>query len=194
VTSIVLPTFRGNNVRSWPKHPEGGLAKYLPLREILTTDFRTDVHFAQYSNPEVTRRLCDDILKPEHAEDLARIGGSVRMAVIVFDVDVPGHGDVTEAWRDAEIAKLGKFNAPFVYFTRHGYRIIQLLSEPFAIDSKYSAVRWSAFYLQSVAYLKRVHGIEADPVADWQRLFRAPHATRDEGGRPECLPFIGELQ
>lgn len=191
---ISLPTFRGNNVRSWPKHTEGGYAKYLPLPEVLTTDFRTDVHFAQYSNPEVTRRLCDDVLKPEYSEALAQIGGAVRMQVVVFDIDVPGHGDVTEEWRDAELVKIGKLPQPFVYFTRHGYRIVQTLTEPFAIDSKAAATRWTDFYLQSCAYLKRVHDIHADPVGDWQRLFRAPHATRDEGGSPERLPFVGDVQ
>ena len=190
---ITLPTFRGNNIRSWPKHAEGGFAKYLALKEILSSDFPTDVHFAQYENPQVTRRLCDDILKPDRAAELARIGGTVRMVVIVFDVDVPGHGDLTEAWTDNEVSKIGRLNQPFVYFTRHGYRIVQLLADPFLIDSKSAATRWTDFYLQSCAYLSRVHEIHADPVGDWQRLFRAPHATRDEGGKPERLPFVGEI-
>jgi hypothetical protein len=192
--SAVLPVLRGPIVRAWPKFElKGGFARYTSLSEILTAEFRTDAHFAQYSNPQVARRLGKECLKAEY---LSQIGGAVRVVAIVFDADTPGHGALTPEWIDAERLKIERLQVEhpgvFVYFTRHGYRPVALLPEPILIASAKDAQLWTTFYLRSCAYLKRAFDINVDPLGDWQHLFRAPLATRDEGGQPENLPTIGD--
>ncbi|WP_437796472.1 VapE domain-containing protein [Sorangium sp. So ce693] len=127
-------------------------------------------------------------------EALAELGGSVRMVAAVFDVDDPAshkrNGDINQAdplmaaslWWENESAKIRDLRAEhnvFVYRTRGGYRIVARLT-PFVLTSKNDAAEWSHLYLTWVAYLKRRFKIAADPVKDWTRLFRLPHATRLE--------------
>ena len=52
---------------------------------------------------------------------------------------------------------------------------------------------WRERYRRELLYLARRFGIEGDPAcADWTRLYRLPHTTRDEGGKPEDLPTEGD--
>lgn len=180
MTPILIPTLRGALIKSWPEHEQGGFANYISLSDMLTQDFKTDVHFAQYSCPQMTRRLCKEALKSPHIEVL---GGSIVMPIIVFDVDGPGH-KATNDWRAAERVKVVSLfeSRPggYMYETRHGYRLVYTLPGPMQLGSIEDADRWTVFYFLNVAYLRRVFDIKADALGDWTRLFRAPHATRDE--------------
>jgi len=192
MNQVLVPTLRGARIKAWPEHEQGGFAKYEALSDVLTLDFKTDVHFAQYSRPQCTRRLNSDALKSPHIEKLF---GSVVMPIIVFDVDGEDH-KASESWRKAERVKVLQLQEEhpgvYMYETRHGYRIVAVLADPMLLGSIEDAKRWTGLYLLNVAYLKREFGIAADPLGDWTRLFRAPHATRDEGGKPENLPSIGD--
>jgi hypothetical protein len=177
-------------VRSWPTYPEGGAARAMPLSVALTHTYATDAHVVQYAPPR-GRRLSTGALERED-------GGAV-IGAILFDVDhAPQHAaggsgaDMdTEEWWTCECGKAAPLET-FAYRTRGGYRLAFFLGAPFAVTTPADAEQWTRFYLSSVAYLRRVHGITADPVADWTRLFRLPHATRDEGGVPEDLPAVGD--
>lgn len=192
MNQVLVPTLRGARIKSWPEHEQGGFAKYESLSDVLVTDYKTDVHFAQYSRPQCTRRLCSDALKSPHIEKLF---GSVVMPIIVFDVDGEDH-KASESWRKAERVKVLQLQVEhpgvYMYETRHGYRLVAVLEQPMLLTCSESAKEWSKQYLLNVAYLKRVFDIRADPLHDWTRLFRAPHATRDEGGRPENYPSMGD--
>jgi len=180
MNTTLVPTLRGALIKSWPEHEQGGFARYMTLSDMLTQEFKTDVHFAQYSCPQMTRRLSSDALKSPHIEQL---GGSISMPLIVFDCDGPDHR-ATNEWRVAERRKvLALFDArpgAYMYETRHGYRLVYELSEPMQLTSPASAKEWTEFYFLNVAYLRREFRILADALGDWTRLFRAPHATRDE--------------
>ncbi len=181
------PVLYNQRVRAWPEHDEGGRARYMPWAEALTSRFAFDAHTTQYSVPSVTRRL--DQGAPE------KVAGGVAMVRIMFDIDGPKVGDGhrrTPEWWTAELPKLEPIGT-FIYPGRGGYRLCYELPEPFYVRTIEDADAWTKTYLLSLAYLKRKYGIVADSKCkDWQRLFRLPHATRDEGGQPEELGTIGD--
>jgi hypothetical protein len=161
---------------------------YVPLSEVLTAREATDAHFAAYSVPSFSRRLKKSVFGS------AALPEGVPMVLAVFDVDAPGK-DASEIWREAEavkvIALLAAHADLFVYETRGGYRLVGVLSQPFVIRSADEAQLWSRLYREWCSYL-REFGIEADTsCADWTRLYRLPHATRDGAATPEERPTIG---
>lgn len=188
-STVLIPVLRGPRIRAWPGHAQGGWARSTPLGDALTYRYHFDAHFCAYEAVVVARRLDSAALD---GEALAQLGGSVRMVAAVFDIDDPAshkrNGDINKAdplaaaalWWENESAKLVKLCAEhnvFIYRTRGGYRIVARLA-PFLLTSKSDAAAWSHLYLTWVAYLKRRFSIVADPVKDWTRLFRLPHATR----------------
>jgi P4 family phage/plasmid primase-like protien len=192
VTGLLVPILRGAQLKAWPKHEQGGVAQYVKLEDALARSFFHDAHFAQYSCPSMARRLDGKALTSPYVDQL---GGAVEMTLLVFDVDGPKH-EATDEWRREQRTRVNRLlevhAGVYMYETRHGYRLLVRLAEPMRLTSPESADEWSAYYCRNVAYLKRVFGIEADAVKDWTRLFRAPHATRDEGARPENLPSMGD--
>lgn len=184
---------RGKFARSWPERIDrktGELkvlrpsdrADVLPLGEALERTYASDAHFAAYASPNGYRLNC---------EALAH-GVEVSLTCVVFDVDGPGHA-ATPTWRRdlrERVCALAEVHPrPFYAETRGGARIIYTQAEPTIIRSRDDAEQWSRVYLTACAYLRRRFGIEADTACrDWQRLYRAPHATRDAGGEPENLP------
>jgi len=193
----LVPVLSQPNLKAWPKHPEGGHVPYLELREALSRNFATDAHFACYSSPGVERRLDYGSFESPHIEQL---GGCIPMVAAVFDVDAQeshkalgGQGDVpaSDAWWLDELPKLEALQldhpSPFIYRTRGGYRIVFRLDAPFELRNAQEArERWTPMYLTWIAYLRRQYSIVADPgCKDFGRIFRLPHATRTEGGRPE---------
>lgn len=198
---ILVPVVRDQKIRSWPKCPIGGEAKYTALAFALTHEYVTDAHFAAYSVPSHPRRLgTDALLKPGARSEL---DPGVAMKLAIFDVDCPaGHkGDAhaTDAWWLDEIEKLAAlFNAHpngFAYRTRGGYRIVYWLTESIVLRDGADAESWSLRYCAWLVYLTREFEILADAACkDWTRLFRLPHATRDEGGRPERRETIGDVE
>jgi len=199
--TVQVPVVRDQKIRSWPKFPAGGEARYTALPFALRHEYDSDAHFAAYSAPSIRRRLgTDALLKPGALVELAP---GVAMLLVLFDVDCPaahqGDPHASDAWWLDEVEKLAAlFKAHpngFAYRTRGGYRIVFRLAEPIVLRDGTDAEAWSIRYCVWLAYLAREFEITADPACkDWTRLFRLPHATRDEGGRPERRETIGDAE
>lgn len=176
--------------RGWPERPEKPLRKSdrcitVPISRVLKERFPTDVHFAPYSSERNSR------LRSEAAGQVA-----VTMTALVLDVDGPDHERTSAFTRDL-VPKLADMNREHPgacgYWTRGGARIIYAI-EPFEIEDTKDAARWKRSYLVALRYFEDKFGIVADPAcADWTRLYRAPHATRDKGGKPEELGVFGAV-
>lgn len=195
VRQPLVPVLSTSHLKAWPKHDTGARARYLPLPEALTTQYRTDVHTAAYSAPTVERRLSRDAV--------SEIAGGVCMALVVFDIDGDEHKGSDEWFKDERGAIFDLVEArasgdddvhpPFVYRTRGGYRIVFRLERPIYIRDAADAAAWTALYAAWAANLRRRFGIAADlSCKDWQRLFRLPHATRDDNTGPEDREVIGD--
>jgi len=182
----LIPVMGNARLHAWPKHEAGGRAQYLPLADAMERRYPTDAHFACYSRPDRPRRLSRAAL--EHDE--------VPMVAIVFDVDGEGHA-ATPEWWSGELHKLDALLREhphgYIYRTRGGYRIVYVLAAPIRLVDDSDRCAWSNLYLAWCRYLHRRFNIVADPSCkDWQRLYRLPHATRDENGAPEEREVIGD--
>jgi hypothetical protein len=193
---VHVTVFRDRFVRSWPQlDAEKPLrsddrAFVVSLASMLERDFSTDVHFTAYHSPNRTR------LNSEAPSDET----PVELTCAIFDVDAPGHAEmlILDPWRKQlreRVVELAKAHPnPYHYETKGGSRILYRLAEPFVIRSRDDAAEWSQRYAVAVAYLKRRFGIASDIACkDWTRCFRAPRATRTEGGKPENWPVWGDL-
>lgn len=192
LTGLSLPVFTGKHLRAWPKHDDGGPATYRPAGIALRARYSTDAHTAAYSVERVPRRL--DKTSPGYLLDGAPL--VVRMGFLLVDVDGADH-KADSAWREGEGAKveraLAELPGGFSYQTRGGYRLVWRLMAPFPIASDTDAAAWKLTYWRALLLLSRRFGIVGDPAcADWTRLYRLPHATRDPGGSPEALPTTGD--
>lgn len=170
---VLLPVMPSNNLKSYPKHKNGGQAHYLPIGDVLTTKYSTDAHTAAYSYPRVARRLGTD--------EALSLDGGIPMVVFFADVDGPDH-KCSEVWWEEEKTKIRRLleECPlFVYRTRGGYRLVGVLPEPIVLKSRTDTEAWRQTYLTWLVVLERKSGIIADSgCADWTHLFRLPHATR----------------
>lgn len=155
------------------------------VSSILATRYQRDAHFAAYA-ADLPRRVKVSLLKEDkHAEKIP--GVNLRMTLFVGDVDWPGHSDelaATQRWRDAQAPKvaalLARHPGGYVYDTLGGFRIVYALPDPFPLLSAGDDARWTGAYKSWGKYLERSFGIEIDlNCADWTRLYRAPHVTRD---------------
>jgi P4 family phage/plasmid primase-like protien len=187
---LLLPVLADKRANAWPEHPQGRPALYLKPAEVFERHYPTDAHYAAYSVPRVPRRLATQ----EAIVQLADQGG-VPMVLAVFDLDAPAH-QATEAWLEEQLPKFDALWEPhpgmFVYRTRGGYRLLWQLDEPFVLRDLGDAARWRRRYQRWCCYLARRFDLVADPsCADWTRLYRAPHATREPDGQPEQLPVWG---
>ena len=185
-TQPLIPVMATARLLAFPKNPTGGKVDYLPLKEALGRSYGSDAHIAAYSVPSVARRLSRDAV--------GAIEGGVQMVAVLFDID--GHAAQNiDAWFDDERPKikalLAAHPAAHVYRTRGGYRIVYRTSGPILITDRSDASAWSSLYGAWTKHLRRCFGIVADPACkDWQRLYRAPRATRDPGGSPEDREVI----
>jgi hypothetical protein len=194
---ILAPVLSNKTLLSYPKNPVGGRVPYMPLDVAFTSRFKTDAHFAGYYLPTVERRLCVELVRdPSHA---SLIPDGVTMTLAIFDVDCPNHAPAgtpeADDWWVAEKAKIAKLRRVhrqgFAYRTRGGYRIVYILGSLVTLRTERDDVLWSTTYLTWVAYLCRRFDIVADrSCADWTRLFRLPHATRDT--KPEEMDSVGD--
>ena len=132
--------------------------------------------------------------------DAIDLGIAIELTSTVFDVDCPDtHGTSTpapESWRQElrrSVSALAELHpSPYYYETKGGARIVYAQQAPTVLRTHEHAKLWSQQYAISVAYLARTVGIVADPSSeDWQRLFRAPRATRSPGKGPENWPILG---
>jgi hypothetical protein len=194
---IRVPIIHDQRRRAWPKHADAWpVDAYLSLADALTRAYRHDAHFTAYSMPHRPYRL---------SEQAVNLDGGVMMVLFVVDVDCErshlasgGLGDTPapDEWWLAELEKLTTlrqtFPGAFIYRTRGGYRIVYRLPTSVILDSAEAVARWRSTYLGWCAALRQRFGIHADPAChDWQRLYRAPHATRTKGGQPEARETLG---
>lgn len=187
----LVSVMRDRYVKGWPQHVDGEFIYRLELGEALERAYTTDAHLVAYPTPN-RRRLKREAL--DH-------GVSVELSAIFFDFDCAAtHGTkepAPESWRrelrDKVCRLFEAHGAGYYYETRGGARVVYQQDEPTVISSHEDALEWSRGYVVLVANLKRRFGLDADPSCkDWQRLFRAPHATRTPGGRPENWPTFGD--
>lgn len=189
---LLMPVFAAKNYRAWPRSPDGGAAMYQPPAVAMRQRYATDAHVAAYCVPAVPRRL--DREAPGHPVDGAPLG--VAMAFFFVDLDGPDH-QAPPAWRSQMAERveraLAEHPGGFSYETRGGGRLLWRRASSFLITSDVDARTWKLTYWRTLLYLSRRYGLVGDPAcADWTRLYRAPHATRDEGGQPEQLPTVGD--
>lgn len=191
MSDVVVTVLPNPFAWGWPRHERGWCVDVLPLARALSNTYNTDAHFAAYATSK-RRRLTREALDQ---------GTPIELSVIAFDFDCPSvHGTsepAPDAWRADFLAQVAELAAahpnPFVYQTRGGARVVYRQAEPTVLRSQDDAQRWSQGYAVCVAHLKRCFGLLADPsCADWQRLYRLPHATRDRGGKPENRPTCGD--
>lgn len=182
---IIIPAFTRKNACAWPKHEDGARAYYEKASIAFRREYPTDAHFSAYSVPSLERRL--DTNAPAKLVELGHDG--VKMVLLVFDIDGPKH-EASAEWKEATRRKLDAFaDGAFTYETRGGFRLVYTLATPFFIRCESDRQAWRATYARACVHLARVTGIVADAAcADFTRLFRLPHATREKGGRPEALP------
>lgn len=185
---LLLPVLPSKHLRAWPKHDKGSPLGYQLAPIALRARYATDAHTAGYSAPNVPRRLDKGAAE--------QIPGGVAMVALFVDVDGAEH-KADPAWRAAESSKIAAALAAlpggFCYQTRGGYRLVWRLAAPVLIAGPDDAARWRLRYWRTLLALSRRFGLEGDPAcADWTRLYRLPHATRDEGGQPEALPTEGD--
>lgn len=173
---ILVPVMREQRIPAWPRPNDERAPKvdYQPLEFALLTEHATDAHTTAYSVPLQPYRLNKSA--PE------TLKGGVRMVLAVFDIDGPNHQATDEWWGDQgeNLARLNEVVPDlYVYRTRGGYRIVARLAEAFVIKTADDAKAWTDKYLQWCAWLWRCFQIKADPVGDWQRLYRLPVVKRD---------------
>ena len=159
----------------WPnKYAQGHPARVAPMAlepwDLFTLAFDTDAHFAAYEAGDC--RMTLDAL-----DDGAR-----SATMIQFRIDVDAHGVVDlAAWRAEVAPKIRRLpGSPFAYWTRGGAHVAWTLAVPTVVVTRADAARWASSYRSKCVDLTAVSGVVADPAcADFTRLFRAPHATRD---------------
>lgn len=189
---VLVPVFPSRRVVGWAgpsSETTPPTVQHLPLRDALSRPFSTDAHFAAYSLPDFPYRLRKGVV------------GAIPVPMIALILDIDGHkyeGLAFEEWMQREAAQIALLQhehpGTYAHRTRQGYRLVSLLREPFIIRSERDAAGWKRFYLYHGLYLAYEFGIEFDPAcADWTRLFRLPHATREQGGSPEEYPSWGNL-
>ncbi len=186
-----VPVLTDKQSKGWPEHEVGRPAMYMPLFEALERRWSSDAHFASYSAPGQPRRLA----RPESILAMADRGG-IAMVLAVFDLDAPDH-KASEEWGVGQLESIEAARRAhpglFVYQTRGGYRLVWRLGTPVLLRTAECAGRWRLRYQRWCCYLARAFGLVADPsCADWTRLYRLPHATREEGGTPEERPSWGD--
>ena len=191
-----LPLLACQKIQAWPKHADAPHVRYYSLDAILTRSWTTDAHMAAYSVEVQPNRLVSDAI--------TSLNDGVAMVLFVADVDCePAH---------AANGGKGDAPAPDAWWLRELEKLDQLRQElpgalsiaPVVATASCTGSSTRAFYVQGgrtevarvvlgwVAVLRRRYSIYADPAcADWTRLYRVPHATRDPGGRPEQRDTMG---
>ena len=158
---------RGQALKTWP---------IVPLREGLEATYPTDAHVLPYYMTDEGQPLAQGLrLNKRCLQALRANGGEVLFSSIWLDIDGPKGGDL-EPWWAAQLAALGDLPGEVAegmgyYRTRGGYRLVWEL-EPVTAEPYEELVKGLRLEV-----LK--HGIDADPLDDWTRLYRLPKVARD---------------
>lgn len=182
---LVLPHAK---VPGWPGPHPPGRCEALPLADALDRPWSTDAHFTAYAPFEPAPFRTNQALFDHEWRGAL----PVRMQLAVFDLDDPtAHASgepASSEWRartEAAITALTS-QTPLVWWhTRGGSRLLGRLREPLELWDMRDAGAWACHYAMWLLWL-RERGIEADPAcADFGRLYRLPHATRQPGADPD---------
>lgn len=151
------------------------------LSEMLDRHYNSEAHFVAY---EVTHGGEPLAQQPRVTMSslpwLREQGYEVRLIALLADVDTPGH----ELWTLEERARfeevwaagLGPFATAGVYLSPRGYRLIQPLFRPIAVEEARGRIaRWLEDLVAAGAYPS------ARTVHDWTHLMRTPHHRRGSG-------------
>lgn len=156
----------------------------LPLSEALTREWEQDAHFCLYSLVDETGDFIFARAKKRGAtlvQEIIARGGSLQVLVLVFDYDLPGHGEWTPYALEAFLVQLGEASLPeptYWYTTLHGCRFVYVLTRPV------SHLQAEAMMRSMVEQFK-LAGIELDTqCTDWTRLFRLPKTVRPDAPTP----------
>lgn len=170
-----------------------GAAWAATLRDVLELEHSSDVHFAAYEPVEIPCEGAPGGYATVRLEREAVAEGlPIAMVALVGDVDdrvaheqqIPARRE----WRQETEPKLNASGLAW-YHTRGGARVLALLAEPFEIKSAADAAEWSARHAAWCESLREQHGLELDPLHDWQRIYRAPNVVRD--GKRQRSPVRG---
>jgi len=157
--------------------------EHVSLDDVLTRKYPFDAHFTTYHVVDASGQV-DFVprLKQESLPHLPEHGLQLRFGLFAFDVDDPvahkTHEPASAEWRaglDARVAALpADLRQGLGYYHGRGgarllWRVEPMLSDPVEYMRLNHALR--------VELAK--HGLEADDLKDWGRLYRAPHATRE---------------
>jgi hypothetical protein len=196
---VLVPLMDGTRLASWPKRARPPLdrMRHATLEEVLTEPYPFDAHFAAYSRPDLPPRIAKELL------DHPALGQGIPMVVLALDVDCPeshaggSRRPAPDSWFDAELTKVKQLllahPAGYCFRTRGGYRLVYALEPPLVVRDEATKAEWTLFYMRCCCYLARTFGIVADPrCADWPRLYRAPHATRNPAAGPEQRQCVGD--
>jgi len=185
-----VTTFPDRHAKGWTGGPLTECTRYPSddLYAVLEERYTSDAHFAPYTILDAEDKPLGSIPrlnKGKHIDEASGAVdglGTVRFETLVIDVDGPDH-KASVQWVDDQLNLLE--DSPLAaccgwYMTRGGYRLLWTLQDPVG----------PATYLRSLAQLRRklgALGIEADPLKDYNRLYRLPFVVRD--GEPQELPF-----
>jgi P4 family phage/plasmid primase-like protien len=174
-------------VKAWP---------VIPLTQAVKASYRTDAHFCPYyveRNGKTPAKI--PRLNKEGLEAVVNQGDRVLFGCVVIDVDdETAHQfnrehsaaikagdtepmDARDDWRMAQDDLYGNFPPELLrgmgrYDTRGGYRLLWELEQPLG-PMEYLA------FVGALRVKLRSHGIQADDLKDWQRLYRLPFVERD---------------
>jgi hypothetical protein len=173
------------------------------LYTALTNKSRASAYLVQYKPTSLRLRLRTQLFdtKYRQAYDMYRdvSPNGVEMHLAIIDMDCHG-GDAT-SWFRLQKPKLDQLQADFpgllVWRSMNGFRILGLLPEPFLINSREDARKWTRQYTAWCKFLSRKYMLKtagketADQLGDWTRYQRVPHDTRVWGEPASELPFYG---
>ncbi len=157
------------------------LGLFAPFEQVLSTPFPTDAHCVFYCLREKdgTLSACP-LLRKAVLPDIKAAGCEVVSIGFGLDFDTVGHVPLDDDHLAALYEKLSAAwdkdtrlgNWAAWYTTRHGARVVYMLSEPVpAVEGEGRLITLQRAY--------KAAGIEPDPLVDWTRRFRLPSVLRD---------------
>jgi hypothetical protein len=151
------------------------------LSEVLSRHYDYEAHYVAYAVTHGGDPLAQQPRVTMSSLPWLRSEGyEVVLCYLLADVDTPGHEVWTpeERRRFSEIwaACLGPFATAGVYLSPRGYRLIQPLLRPIAVEEARGRIaRWLQDVVAAGAYPS------ATAVHDWTHLMRTPHHRRSSG-------------
>lgn len=183
----VMDTIEWTGAKSLSQIEDGGLyaQNIMSVKDAMETLFETDAHFTCYRpvgmKDEEWPRFNKTILP-----QLRHLDCDIEMTCFAVDIDNPDHQRwnaplLKEFWVQLEQAYSEDFPYPleytWMYFTKHGVRLVWVLKDPIPVDVAEEHHRW----LCQELIRRGLTGVDLS-CSDWTRVFRCPLVMR--GGEP----------